>query len=222
MEIEYIIIHHSAVSILKNSEQFDAINNYHKRKGWGMIGYHYLIEPNGKLKSGRNEGTIGAHCIGRNHDSLGICLTGNFDIESPTKEQEKSLKNLLSNLMILYPEAQIKYHRDFANKTCPGKLIADDWAKDLISDDETKTMILVIDKNDDQYLVEEACKFGVSIADPDMLSEIVGHFSKLGITLESPELTDMAPYFIIHGATAKKIKEFFNIQLNSKIESEVI
>ena len=71
-------------------------------------------------------------------------------------------------------------------------------------------MKLVIDKNDDQYLVEETCKFGVSIADPDILSEIAGHFAILGIVLESPELTDMTPYFIIHGAPAKKIKEFFN------------
>ena len=133
MNIKYLIIHHSAVSRKKNCEQFDAINNYHKRKGWGMIGYHYLIEPDGRIKIGRTESQTGAHCIGRNHDSLGICLTGNFDIEDPTKEQEKSLKILLSDLSEGYPKAQIKYHRDFANKTCPGKLISDDWAKNLIA-----------------------------------------------------------------------------------------
>ena len=136
MEIKYIIIHHSAVSRTKNSEQFDAINNYHRRKGWGMIGYHFLIEPNGRIRVGRSESQSGAHCIGRNYDSLGICLTGNFDIENPTKEQEKSLKILLSDLLKGYKNAEIKYHRDFANKTCPGKLIADDWAKNLIANNK--------------------------------------------------------------------------------------
>ena len=76
--------------------------------------------------------------------------------------------------------------------------------------DNNKKMKLAIDKNDDQYLVEETCKFGVSIANPDILSDIVGHFARLGIVLESPELTDMTPYFIIHGAPAKDIKMFFN------------
>ena len=74
-----------------------------------------------------------------------------------------------------------------------------------------KKMKIVIDKNDDQYLVEETCKFGVSIANPDILNEIVGHFAKLGIVLERPELTDMTPYFVIHGATARELKEFFNL-----------
>ena len=155
MEIKYLIIHHSAISRAKNSEQFDAINNYHKRKGWGMIGYHFLIEPNGRIRVGRLENQIGAHCIGRNHDSLGICLTGNFDIEDPTKEQEKSLKILLSDLLKEYPKAQIKYHRNFANKSCPGKLIADNWAKNLIVN--TNDMLKIIgDKRDKkQYLLGE-------------------------------------------------------------------
>ena len=141
MEIKYIIIHHSAVSREKNSEQFEAINNYHRRKGWGMIGYHFLIEPNGRIRVGRSESQSGAHCIGRNYDSLGICLTGNFDIESPTKEQEKSLEILLRDLCEAYPKAEISYHRDFANKTCPGKLIADDWAKNLISNNKEMKLI---------------------------------------------------------------------------------
>ena len=141
MKIKYIIIHHSAVSREKNSEQFEAINNYHRRKGWGIIGYHFLIEPNGRIRVGRNENHIGAHCIGRNHDSLGICLTGNFDIEDPTKEQEKSLKVLLSDLLKEYKKAQIAYHRNFANKSCPGKLIADDWAKNLINNNNTSMII---------------------------------------------------------------------------------
>lgn len=129
MNIKYLILHHSAVSREKNAHQFDAINNYHKSKGWGMIGYHYLIEPDGQIREGRPEDMTGAHCIGHNEDSLGICLTGNFDIELPTKEQEISLVELLKKLKEKYPKAEIKHHREFANKTCPGKLLNSNWHK---------------------------------------------------------------------------------------------
>lgn len=74
----------------------------------------------------------------------------------------------------------------------------------------TKKMKLTIDSNDDQYLVEESCKFGVSIANPEMLGNVVEHFAKLNQPLGEPVLTDMTSYFIMRGATAKMIKEFFN------------
>ena len=209
MKIKYIIIHHSAVSRTKNSEQFDAINNYHKRKGWGMIGYHYLIEPDGKIKTGRLESQSGAHCIGRNYDSLGICLTGNFDIEKPMTEQEESLRFMLVHSLKKYPKAQIKYHRDFANKTCPGKLITDNWAKNLISND--KKMKLKISRGH-LYVVEEASKFGWSIPEDKIaLPAIKAHFEKLGIPLGDPEVFDPDNYFIVHGSTKEQIVNFFNV-----------
>lgn len=46
----WVIIHHSAVSRSKNKEQFDAMKRYHIGKGWGNIGYHYVIEPDGTIK----------------------------------------------------------------------------------------------------------------------------------------------------------------------------
>ncbi len=74
-----------------------------------------------------------------------------------------------------------------------------------------KKMKLVIDGNKDQYLVDEASKFGVSIADEEMLNEITNHLAKLGQPVKEPVLTDMISYYIVHGASARKIKEFFNI-----------
>lgn len=40
------------------------------------IGYHFLIEPNGALVSGRSPEEIGAHVAGHNAHSLGLCLIG--------------------------------------------------------------------------------------------------------------------------------------------------
>ena len=127
---ENLIIHHSAVSREKNSEQFDAINSYHKGKGWGMIGYHFLIEPNGEVKKGRNEDQSGAHTYqeSMNYLSLGICLSGNFDVESPTQAQLDSLTSLIEEKQKQYgiPKSKVKLHRYYATyKSCAGRNIPD-------------------------------------------------------------------------------------------------
>ena len=128
---EYIIIHHSLVSRNKNSAQFKAIDNFHKRKGWGRCGYHYVIEPDGKVEIGREHNEVGAHCTQKwmNYRSIGICLSGNFDLEEPTKEQKESLLKLLNELQAKYgiDDSKVKLHRDFATyKTCPGSRIPND------------------------------------------------------------------------------------------------
>lgn len=137
-KLEYLIIHHTAVSRKDNGFQFEAVRKYHVGKGWGDIGYHYLIEPNGLLMKGRQETEAGAHCKEQemNYRSLGICLTGNFDAEEPTKEQLKCLADILSHLRIKYdiPFDRVKFHRDYAAyKTCPGKLFTGDVLKGVMS-----------------------------------------------------------------------------------------
>lgn len=126
-----IIVHHTAISRAKNPAQFDAVNRYHKDKGWGMIGYQYLIEADGTVKKGRRENQTGAHTSQKwmNVRSIGICLTGNFDIEEPTLEQVKALHSLVVQLQNKYniPVKKVFPHRHFAKyKSCWGKLLPDD------------------------------------------------------------------------------------------------
>jgi len=125
MEIQYIIIHHTAVSRDENSKQYEAVKNTHiVEKKWGDIGYHYFIEPDGLLMKGRNENVTGAHCIEErmNYQSIGICIAGNFDKEKPTDEQLKTLKDIITHLRIKYdiPRENIKFHKDFSKTKCAG------------------------------------------------------------------------------------------------------
>jgi hypothetical protein len=121
---------------MQNNAQFKAIDEYHRGKGWGGIGYHYLIEPDGKLCAGRAESTPGAHCKEQfmNYQSLGVALTGDFDREEPTPEQLKSLVELLQKLSASYdikPE-KILPHRKFATyKSCPGSRFSDKLIEEL-------------------------------------------------------------------------------------------
>jgi len=125
-----IIVHHTAVSREKNSNQFEATDNYHKSKGWGKIGYQYLIEPDGTVKQGRADNELGAHTSQKNMNylSLGICLTGDFDIEEPTKEQCIALQELIRRKQTEYTilDANVVPHRHYAPKSCWGNKLPTD------------------------------------------------------------------------------------------------
>lgn len=137
-----IIVHHSggtnANPLADTSNQtFKIIRDYHISLGWGDIGYNWLIEKSGKIHKGRDEKIAGAHTIGMNKESIGICLVGNFDFSLPTKEQEESLKVVYKDLITRYPQlkGQVFPHRKYSSKTCYGKKLADNWAQLLVTEE---------------------------------------------------------------------------------------
>lgn len=135
-----IIIHHDGASRSGNS--FDVINSYHKgldfpvsRLGF-YAGYHYVIERNGKVRQAREDNEIGAHTVGENGSSIGICLAGNFDTEDPTKAQTEALAGLLIAHTSMYriPASEIYPHRKFAKKSCYGARLHDLWGREVLAD----------------------------------------------------------------------------------------
>lgn len=140
---------------MANDNQFDAVKRYHISKGWGDIAYHYFIEPNGIIKKGRQNNVVGTHTIGKNNESLGICLAGHFDKELPTETQTKALKQLLNQLANEYniPKDKILPHRAFAVKTCYGSKLSDSWASDMI------------DKYDEEFIKKWNGKFILDVDD---------------------------------------------------------
>lgn len=136
---ELLIIHHgggtNAQPLLDTSNQTAQIYEaYHLSKGWDGLGYQYVIHKNGDIWKGRPEHRNGAHTVGYNEKSIGICLTGNFDATMPTAQQIVSLTNLMKDVMTRYTIKDIVPHRKFANKTCYGKNLSDTWAKNLINE----------------------------------------------------------------------------------------
>ena len=107
MKIEYIIIHHTGGTDSNpladtSSHTASMIDFYHKSKGWDGIGYNWFIEKDGRIVKGRDETKVGAHTKGYNDKSIGVCLAGNFDLTTPTKEQTESLKKLLNEKILQY------------------------------------------------------------------------------------------------------------------------
>lgn len=122
-EITKIIVHCSAT---KEGKHFNAkdITKWHLERGFNDIGYHYVVLLDGKVEVGRPEIKVGAHCLGHNNHSIGICYIGGLDANGKSKdtrtpEQKESLLILLKELKKKYPKATIHGHREFANKDCP-------------------------------------------------------------------------------------------------------
>lgn len=100
------------------------IRRWHKAQGWKDVGYHYVICLDGTIELGRPLEEIGAHCIGHNANSIGICYIGGLDEngkpkDTRTTQQKAALYMLLNKLKTQFPEATIHGHNEFANKACP-------------------------------------------------------------------------------------------------------
>ncbi|MFC7686867.1 peptidoglycan recognition family protein [Ureibacillus sp. GCM10028918] len=121
--VQNIIVHHTSREHMTAEE----CHEFHqKERGWSGIGYNYFIEKNGSIIEGRGQ-HVGAHAYGYNRTSIGICMTGDFDMEVPTNEQWTSflwLSNYMLKLYNIQPD-QVLGHRELkgVQKSCPGKLI---------------------------------------------------------------------------------------------------
>lgn len=112
-------------------------------RGWDDIGYHYLIgnarpfTKNGKLYIGRSEEFEGAHALGYNKNSLGICLIGNFDKTAPNEKQLKTLFSFLEQKIKQYniPIENVRGHNEFPNvkKSCPRKSLNMKYIRAVLS-----------------------------------------------------------------------------------------
>jgi N-acetylmuramoyl-L-alanine amidase len=122
--IKEIIVHCSATQEGKDFTIAD-IDRWHRQRGFTKIGYHYVIYRDGTIHVGRNESEVGAHCLGHNQNSIGICYIGGLSSDGKTPKdtrtdaQKKALTTLLQALKKKYPSASIHGHRDFAKKACP-------------------------------------------------------------------------------------------------------
>jgi len=116
------------------------INEWHRKRGFACIGYHYVIRREGVIERGREKDVIGAHISGHNTNSVAICMVGGVNADDVslaennfTEAQFKTLKELLIELKSMYPDAVIQGHKDFPNvaKACPSFEVKD-WLKENV------------------------------------------------------------------------------------------
>jgi len=122
--ITEIIVHCTATPEYRDYTVAD-IRQWHKRRGWSDIGYHYVVYRDGTVHEGRDVDISGAHCEGHNVNSIGVVYVGGVAPDGHTPKdtrtdlQKAALLSLLLDLRRMYPGAEIHGHRDFASKACP-------------------------------------------------------------------------------------------------------
>lgn len=121
--INEIIIHCSAT---KEGVDIKAatIDKWHRQNGWRCIGYNYVIDLDGTEEKGRSEEDMGAHTVGHNMHSIGICYIGGLDKDGKPKDtrteaQKASMLRLVKELLVRYPNARLSGHNQWARKACP-------------------------------------------------------------------------------------------------------
>lgn len=124
-KIKEIIVH---CSDTREGKSFTVANidRWHRERGWKGCGYHYVITLDGKVEQGRPEQIVGAHCSGRNSESLGICYIGGRDMvgkikDTRTEAQKKAMVTLIRQLMQTHGISikDVRCHNEFSTKACP-------------------------------------------------------------------------------------------------------
>jgi uncharacterized protein YgiM (DUF1202 family) len=134
--VEHVIIHHSETPSFRDPlAEIRSIHFYHAvTRGWGDIGYNYLVDFLGNVYEGRigGENVVGGHAYQYAHGSAGICSMGSFSLENSTPEAIAGLTWITAWAgRLLDPLGQSDFHevpnlpticahRDVNESTCPG------------------------------------------------------------------------------------------------------
>lgn len=128
-----IVIHHSLTDD-GGTVSWDAIRRFHTDPNgppqyrMREIGYHAGIEMIGgayECLFGRPLDWYGAHTVGLNQTHLGFLFVGNFDKAAPEDEMLRmACERVLRPWMKAFDiqPHQVVPHRDFAQKSCPGRM----------------------------------------------------------------------------------------------------
>ena len=165
--LEYIVIHHTAST---RDMTVQEIHQLHLNQGenWKGIGYHFYIDKQGVIWRGRPEEMSGSHALDYNSVSIGICLSGNFEIEQPTDNQLKSLSELLQHLKQKYGNVQVVGHRDLNATACPGKNLYSKLGS-VIANSKDEYVKVFMSNNKLSVVLENGDKFTYSFTDKNEL-----------------------------------------------------
>ncbi|MEQ9455668.1 MAG: peptidoglycan recognition family protein [Phycisphaeraceae bacterium] len=98
-----------------------------KDRGWGDIGYHYVVDRAGRVWEARPLIYQGAHAgpNGANRHNVGIMVLGNFDRQRPSDAQFGGLVTMLRWLCSQYrvPSREIYTHQELNPTACPGRVL---------------------------------------------------------------------------------------------------
>lgn len=127
--VQRITVHHDGMPPValrgeqETARRIESIRASHvNARGWADIGYHYIVDPTGRVWEGRASWKQGAHVKDQNEHNIGVLVLGNFDVQRPTPQALSSLDQFLGVLMARYnvPLSRVYTHREIGQSACPG------------------------------------------------------------------------------------------------------
>jgi N-acetylmuramoyl-L-alanine amidase len=134
-EINLIVVHCSATRADRDFTEND-LEVCHRHRGFNGAGYHFYIRKNGDIKNTRPLEKPGAHALGYNAHSIGICYEGGLDVryrpaDTHTEWQKHSLRVLIRTLLMDYPGCRVCGHRDLSpDRNGDGRISPEEWVKE--------------------------------------------------------------------------------------------
>ena len=134
-EINLIVVHCSATRADRDFTEND-LEVCHRHRGFNGAGYHFYIRKNGGIKNTRPLEKPGAHALGYNAHSIGICYEGGLDVryrpaDTRTEWQKHSLRVLIRTLLMDYPGCRVCGHRDLSpDRNGDGRISPEEWVKE--------------------------------------------------------------------------------------------
>ena len=122
--INHIVLHCTATP---QTTTIESIQRYWRQTlGWKSPGYHYIIKADGTAVNLQPIEKPSNGVAGHNHDSIHISYIGGIDrdghpLDNRTPAQKLTQIELLKKFKAMFPNADIRGHRDFAGvkKSCP-------------------------------------------------------------------------------------------------------
>ena len=117
--IDEIIIHCSYTPVSMDIGVKEIRRWHTEERNWSDIGYHFVQRRSGLIEVGRPIERAGAHTIGRNAHSIGICMVGGKPVFNFTQKMITEMQSFLNKLKDQYPNAKLSGHNEHSSKPCP-------------------------------------------------------------------------------------------------------
>ena len=118
--INRVFIHCSA-SDHDHHDDISVIKNWHMKRGWSDVGYHYFIKKDGTIQHGRSLNRHPAAQKGHNLNTIAICLHG-LKPENFTCAQFAALQDLCKEIQAKHKGKRgltFHGHCEVSHKLCP-------------------------------------------------------------------------------------------------------
>lgn len=120
-----IVIHHSVTAQGKSQAAVEKIlrqiDDQHRGKGWGGIGYNLAVDYAGRIYEARGLNVLGAHTAGANTANYGIVYIGDGRKPVPTAAVEALRACVVTCRSNSAKRLPVAPHSVFYATECPGK-----------------------------------------------------------------------------------------------------